>query len=299
MNGIDRAAPYRDAIVSEVCYALGAPRRGAMHGILAPLLRLPVGRFARLAARVDDAVERGGLSEAARGILPDLSLHPAARGADEIPAAGPLLIVSNHPGVFDSVAILACLPRRDVKVVLSDAPFFRVFAAARRWFIFAPLNAAGGAKSLRACLEHLAGGGALLIFANGDVEPDPASSPGADRTFANWSRSVEIMLRRVPRTRLQAAIASGVMDPKFLRSPLTRLRKDETRRQKLAEVLQIMSLMISPRSVRIRPRISFARPVPAPDLEAEGGMPAVIAAARRLYEDHLASLGTPGWREIE
>jgi hypothetical protein len=80
---------------------------------------------------------------------------------------------------------------------------------------------------------------------------------------------------------------------------LTRLRKDETRRQKLAEVLQIMSLMISPRSVRIRPRISFARPVPAPDLEAGGGMPAVIAAARRLYEDHLASLGAPGWREIE
>ena len=293
MKKLDPAADFRETIIAEICYALGVSRSGLVHRLLAPLLRLPVGRLAQVAAHADGAIETGGLSGAARRILPDLSLQPSARGAERIPSAGPLLVVSNHPGGFDSVAILSYIPRRDIKVVLSDVPFTRAFSTARRYFIFAPLNAAGGAKALRACIDHLKDGGVVLIFANGDVEPDPASSREAGLPFRDWSRSVEIMLRKVPAAWLQVVIASGVLMPKYLRHPLVRLRQTAVRRQKLAEVLQILRQVINPRGVRIAPRLSFAEPVKASDLFENGVMPSVIGIARRLLEDHLVSI-SPG-----
>ena len=111
---------------------------------------------------------------------------------------GPLLVVSNHPGAFDSVAILSCIPREDVKVLLSDVPFTRAFTSARRYFIYVPPDASGRMTTLRASIDHLKSGGALLIFAHGDVEPDPEVSPGADESIQDWSRSIEIMLGEVP-----------------------------------------------------------------------------------------------------
>ena len=297
MKKLDPAAGYRESILDEICYALGVSRRGLVHRILAPLLGRPVGRLAGIAAKADAAIETGGLNGAALRILPDLSLHPAARGAEKIPATGPLLIVSNHPGGFDSVAILSCIHRRDIKVVLSDAPLTRAFVSARRFFIFAAAHASGGAKALRDCIDHLRAGGAVLIFANGDVEPDPAVSGEIDYAFSGWSRSVGIMLREVPEARLQAAVISGVLLPRFLRNPLVRIRKDEARRQKLAEILQILRQLISPRAVRLNPRLSFAEPFEARDLDERKPMPAVIEIARRLLEEHMAWIGSPSATE--
>jgi hypothetical protein len=177
MIASDPAAPFRDTLTAEICYALGASRTGSLHKFLSPLLRRPLGRLAGIAARADAESAVSGLPGAARRILPDFSMRPAARGIERIPAAGPLLVVSNHPGGLDSLAVLAALPRRDVKVVLSDSPLTRTFKSARDFFIYAPLSAGGGAAALRACLRQLRGGGAVLIFANGDVEPDPELVP--------------------------------------------------------------------------------------------------------------------------
>lgn len=292
MNAIDPAAGFRDTLIAEICYALGVSRHGLVHGLLSPLLQRPVGRLARIAARADAAAEAGGLSGAARRILPDLSLQPAARGVEKIPPEGPLLVVSNHPGGFDSVAILACMPRRDIKVVLSDAPLTRAFIAARRHFIFAPLTASGGAAAVRAGLRHLRRGGAVLIFPNGDVEPDPETALDEARPFRDWSHSLEIMLREAPETRLLAVMASGFLSPRFLRHPLVRIRRTEVRRQKLAEVLQILRQMISPAAVRLWPHLSFAPPVEARDLDASARLPAVIGLARALLADHRAALSS-------
>ncbi len=272
MKGSDgRESPYRDAAVSEICYALGAARHGRLHKLLGPLAGVPVGRLARIAVRADEAAAEGGLPAAARTIQAGLAIDPIARGEGKIPSSGPLIIAANHPGGFDSVAVLSRITRPDIKVVLSDTPLFRAFAAARAWFIFAPLTAGGGAKALRACVDHLKGGGAILIFAQGDVEPDPEAMPDAGRAFSHWSRSLEIVLRQVPAARLQAAIISGIIGPRALRHPLVRLRREEPRRQKLAETLQIIRRMLSSRPAPARPHVSFGDPVPAADLIAGGG----------------------------
>jgi hypothetical protein len=284
------AAFYRERIIDEVCYALGVGRSGLGRRLLGPLFRLPAGRIGRIAARADGEAARSGLSGGSRLILPDFNMAVSARGAELIPAEGPLLIVSNHPGALDSIAILSSIPRKDVSVLISDVPFTRALPAARRHFIFVPLRPGGRGPALRASIEHLGRGGALLLFARGDVEPDPEVSPGAAEAIQDWSRSIEIMLREVPECRLQAAIVSGVLIRRFIKSPIVRIRRTPARRQKLAEVLQLFQQVISPRSVRTHAHISFATPVAGKDLGGDELMPAVIRIARELLEDHLASL---------
>jgi 1-acyl-sn-glycerol-3-phosphate acyltransferase len=151
--------------------------------LLGPLFRYPANRFGRIAARAVNEVRISGLSGGAHRILPDLSLNPSVRGAEDIPVDGPLLVVSNHPGGFDSVAILSCISRKDLKVVLSDLPFTRVFSAARQHFIYVPPDVMGGMTTLRASIDHLKNGGALLTFAYGDLEPDPELSGGPLNPF--------------------------------------------------------------------------------------------------------------------
>jgi hypothetical protein len=283
-------AAYREKITDEICRALGFSPAGAARRLLGPLFRYPAGRFAGIIARADDEIRSSGLSGGARSVLADFSLKPAVRGAESIPRDGPLLIVSNHPGAYDSLAIMASVPRKDLKVVISDVGFTRAFAAAREYYIYAPRDTAGRMKALRASIGHLAGGGALLLYAHVDVEPDPETSPGAREALEDWSRSIEIILRRVPDTRLQVSIASGILMPRFLNSPLVRIRRTAPQRQKLAEFLQVSWQMVRPRSVQPKIHLSFSAPVEGRELPRDGLMPAVVAMAERLLEDHLAAI---------
>ena len=289
----EEASAYREKIIDEIGYALGIGRTGLMRRLLGPLVKRPADRFGRIAARADAEVESSGISGGARRILTDFSLTVSARGTEFIPKEGPLLIVSNHPGALDSVAIMSCLPRKDLKVLLSDVPFTRAFSAARRYFIYVPPEAGGRSATLRASIEHLRSSGSLLIFAHGDAEPDPEVSPGAWESIQDWSRSVEIMLRQVPESGLQVTIASGVLARKFIRSPIVRIRKSPARRQKLAEVIQLSQQMVFPRSVRTHVHVSFAEPVKGGDLAKQEVMPALVRIARTLLEGHLASWRIP------
>jgi hypothetical protein len=254
------------------------------------LFRRPAARWGWIAASADDEAGRSGLSGGARRILPDFNLTVSALGKELIPADGPLLIASNHPGALDSIAILSCIPRKDVSVLLSDVPFTRAFSAARRHFIYVPPGTGGRVATLRASIDHLKKGGALLVFAHGDVEPDPEVSPRAAEAIQDWSRSIEIMLREVPECRFQAAIVSGVLMRRFLQSPIVKIRRTPARRQKLAEVLQLSRQAISPQSVRTDVHISFSKPVSGVDLAGQALMPAVIGIARELLKDHLDTL---------
>jgi hypothetical protein len=286
----EHVAVYREKIIDEICHAFGFSRNGMMRRLLGPLFRHPANRFGRIAARMDDEARTSGISGGTRRILPDFSLKTTVRGADNIPVDGPLLIVSNHPGALDSVAIMSCIPRKDLKVLVSDVAFTHAFSVSRQYFIYVPPDTAGRMTALRASIDHLQSGGALLLFAYADVEPDPELGPGAGESIQDWSRSIEIMLRKVPNTRLQVTIVSGVLMSKFVHSPIVKMRKTALAQQKLAEFLQISQQMIFPRSVQTNVHISFAKPVKGMDFAKEEMMPDVIKIARRLLEDHLASL---------
>lgn len=281
---------YRETIIDEIVRALTGSTSGATRILLGPLFRLPAARFARIMARADKEIRLAGLPGGARSILSDFGLEPLVWGAERVPKAGPLVVASNHPGAYDSLAIMASVPRPDLKVVISDVGFTRALSAAGEHFVYARNTPAGRAQALRMSLRHLAGGGALLIYPHTEVEPDPETGPGAAEAIGEWSRSLEIMLRRVPRTRLQVAIASGILLPRFIDSPFVRVRRGPAKRQKLAEFLQVSWQMVFPQRVRPRVHLSFAAPVAGSDLPAGRVMPSVIGIARRLLETHLAAV---------
>ncbi len=289
-SGRQSISAFRSRIVDEIVRALGASPSGAARRLIGPLFRLPARRFARIMARADDEIRTSGLPGGAASILHDLGLELVVWGDGRSPEEGPLVVASNHPGAYDSLALMASIPRMDLKVVISDVGLTRAFPAASERFIFAPNTTHGRSQALRESLRHLAAGGALLIYPHTDVEPDPETMPGAREALDDWSRALEIMLRRVPATRLQLAIASGVLLPRFIRSPLVRLRKSASRRQKLAEFLQVSWQLAFPKRVRPRLHLSFAAPVDPAALPADHAMPAIVEMARRLFDTHMTSV---------
>jgi len=287
IDSSSQANIFRENITGEIFFALGASRTGWARRTFGWLFRKPTGHFGRIIAKMEAAIALEGLPGGARAVLSDFALTSTADGQQHFTREGPALVVSNHVGAYDSLAIAAHIPRRDLTFMVSDVPFLRSLPEARQHYIFVPTDTPGRMAALRAGIEHLTRGGALLVYAHGEVEPDPALLPGAHQAIADWSPSIEILLRKAPQTRLQLVIASGMLLPRYLNHPLTRLRKQPFHRQKLAETLQILSQMVNPGREPVTMRVSFARPLTIADLPEGRLMPGIIAAARQLLAAHM------------
>lgn len=289
----------RARILDEIGAALGLPRTGRLRYLIRPWLWLPASRFARIAARFEAQVPGSGLPGGARQMCADLSLNVTLCGQPDLPAQGPVLVVSNHPGAYDSIAIVARIPRPDLKVLVSDVPFFRALPHTSQRFIFVPPGVSARMGALRSAVEHLKAGGTLMLFPYGDVEPDPAFMPGAREAIGDWSPSVEVLLRKVPQAVLQIVIASNVLLPQFVHSPVVRIRRKPEHQQKLAEFIQVIQQLLLPRSLESRVRLSFDRPVRVEELASSRLMTGVIARARGLLEEHLQACDPSGPRKTD
>lgn len=291
MAGREQIITLQQRITDEIFFALGLSKTGRLRKMLGGFFKRPTERFARIFAEADEEVSRGGLSSACRKLLPEFSIRMKAEGTENIPEEGPLLVVSNHPAAYDVVSIGASIPRRDLKIVAWEVPFYHALRNAGSQLIFATDEPVGRMLALRSSIQHLLDGGCVLMFGTGTIEPDPALGLGAAEWIDRWSNSIEIMLRKAAQTRLVVAIASGVLLPKFAFHPFTWLRRGAKDRRRLAEFLQIITQLVSPASVQPDIRLSFAPPVSLEDLAANipGSrlMPAIQARARALLDNHL------------
>ena len=287
-----------DAMEREMLLAIGRASDGPARLLLGPLLRPPATRFARLMAGADACVARSGMTGGAAWLLAHLAQGTKVCGADAIPATGPLVVASNHPGAYDSVAIIAHLPARaDLAVVASDIPFLRRLPNIGAHLIYVSPDPHERMGAIRAMIRHLQAGGALMTFGSGLVDPDPDLLPGAVAALETWYESLALILRRVPETRLVLTIVSGVVARAYMRSPLTRLARAGWERRKLAEFLQISMQLLTARKPALTPRVSFGEPIAAADLAAEAGEPItmqlIIERAKALLEAHMAALPRP------
>jgi hypothetical protein len=284
----------RRTITDEVFIAMGVQRtswvRRAFGGLVYPAAQ----RFAKISAGFDQEVAKGGFPAGARWILPGFVHSFEARGVDRIPMDGPVLIANNHPGAYDGLVLIANLPRDDLRLVASDVPFTRAFPTASKYLIYINQEHDAHARmaALRASIRYLEEGGMIIIMATGLVDPDPAVLPGAFEALDNWSPSLEIMLRKVPETRLVPTIISGVLAKAALGNPLTHLAKAEWEQRKLAEVFQILQQLVFKRDFGLNPRVTFGQSLTVAGLRGAGGkdsmMPGIIAGARKTLEEHLA-----------
>jgi hypothetical protein len=281
-------------ITDEIVQFLGLPGTGWARRTLEPIFGAATRRFSEFAAGFDRCVSQSGLREAARWALPRFVKKVEVQGVENIPEQGPLVVAANHPGTVDGLVIAANLPRPDLKILASGMPFIRSLPATARHLIYVTRPPAMYARmnAIRAAIRHLKEGGALLIFPGGNVEPDPGILPGAERAVENWSASLEIFLRSVPQARVLVTIVSNVLSASWMRSPLTRLRKELRDRQKLAEIFQVIQQMIFPRSLLLTPSVHFAELLNPPEMEMEndpgGILQGIITRAKEMLSDRTA-----------
>jgi len=265
--------------VDDVIFAFGLG--GVSHGraVLEALSRIPARRLARQVLAFDGIVGEAGLGTGGAWALKRLSRSARVEGQDNVPREGPLLLVSNHPGLADAVALFAATPREDLRVIAADRPFLDALPNTSRYLLTVGETSARRSGVLRAAARHLRGGGAVLTFPGGRIEPDPAVLPGAVEALGRWSSSADLFARLAPDLAVVPVVVSGVISPRALRIPRTHLRRRKRDREWLAATLQ----MLTPTLRDVDARVEFGRPIHA---GARGGIgEAVIEETKRLMEN--------------
>lgn len=257
--------------------------------LLERIFLVPGRRFARAVLEYDDGVADYGIQVGARRILNRFVDSLKIIGAENIPTQEPLLILSNHPGMTDTVALFASLPRADLKIVASDRPFLRALPATSKHLIFVPNEDGYRIQTLRAIAAHIRSGGAVLTFPAGHIEPDPACMPGAFESLETWSDSIGFFARLFPEACIVPAFVSGVIAAPSLHHPLTHLRRTQLDRERLAASLQIIARAFFPSLWPVHVEVKFGTPVSASDL-APSGSPQEITRAFLEYARSLVPI---------
>lgn len=218
---------------------------------------MPTRRLAGQIATYDEVVGNAGLPAGGSWALERLARGAVIEGAARVPREGPLLVVSNHPGLADAVALCAAMPRDDLRVVAAERPFLSALPNTSRALITIPNGAGDGASAARKAARHLRSGGSVITFPSGRIEPDPAVLPGAAEALGAWSESVDLFARLVPGLAVVPAVVSGVISRAALRNPLARLRRTPRDREWLAATLQ----MLVPALRNVTTRVEFGIPI--------------------------------------
>jgi hypothetical protein len=212
---------------------------------VARLFEIPAAALARSLVDLDHAVARGSLRDAAlrclrrygvearfdpgpeAGLPIPLASLDAARSIP-VPQTGPVVIVSNHPGLFDALALFAAIHRvdgkdgkdgKDLAILAARRPLFDALPNLRRQLLAIDTSVAT-AMSLRQALRHLRAGGALLHFPAGQIEPDPRVTPAGKPLLGPWKPGLDSILMAVARVRpdlrVIPAVISGVISRRAL-----------------------------------------------------------------------------------
>jgi hypothetical protein len=284
-------------ITWEILGAFSLPRTDFWQDTLGKLFYKPARIFSEIFAKFDQDVAEHGLSEACRRLLPHFVEDTQAVGADLLPKEGPVLIASNHPGIVDGVSIIANSTRDDAKVVVGGMPFLQSLPVARHSTIASSrTNDIVRANVVKSSIRHLENGGAVLIFPSGHIDPDPAVLPGALDAVNDWSKSLAIMLRRVPETRFVPVVTSGVLHEKYTNTPLTFLKRDGVGKRRIMEFIQVMRQLIFKEKLGLVPLITFDHAVDLRDLnltarsDADLILQSLIERGKILMEKHLRIL---------
>jgi hypothetical protein len=199
----------------------------------------------------DDQVAIGGLRAGGAWAMRQFAVRLEVSGAEHVPPNGPLLIVANHPGLSDTTALFAAIERPDLRVVATDRLFLRALTFTSRYLLYIDQSASSRFGAVRAATRHLRGGGAVLTFPAGRIEPDPAVLDGAEQSLDSWSNSIEALARLAPGITIVPAMVGGVLSPAALKHPLTALRRSAQDRQWLAALLQIQLRSLQGVTVRV------------------------------------------------
>lgn len=94
-------------------------------------------------------------------------------GAENVPAAGPAILASNHSSFLDP-PLVGAATQREINYMARESLFrFPVIGSILRGVNAVPVDReGGGAAGLRAILDRLLAGGAIILFPEGTRSPD-------------------------------------------------------------------------------------------------------------------------------
>jgi hypothetical protein len=263
--------------------------------VLDALCWLPARRFAKQIVHYDQLVGEQGLHTASQKALDDYVQRLEIEGRHNIPESGPLLVLSNHPGMTDALVLFTSLERANMRIVAAQRPFLEALPNVSRQLISVPEEDGQRMGVVRAVVSHLRLGGAILTFPAGQIEPDPISMPGAVESLAGWSESIAIFSRLVPELKIVVAIVSGVLWPAATRSPITRLRRRQQDRERMGAALQVLVQQTLPFIKPVTTRVVFSEAFTPADMPSSSDATSlnrvITAQARRLIESPCGRAG--------
>jgi hypothetical protein len=279
-----------DALIGEIFFALGFSKNGFTTRVFGWPFRKAADRLSSIAITADRMIASEGFPAAAAWMLTHWCRKVIARGTENIPHSGPLLVISNHGGTYDTFVITSQLGREDLKLIASDVPFLKNLPNASAHIQFLSDVTQDRMTAARAGMRILKDGGSLLLYGTGLIDPDPAVYPDAEKWIDKWLPSVDLFLRAAPETRVVITIVSGVVSQRWAHHPITWLKRIDWQKRRLAEYGQVLQQLFFPGSLYLAPRISFSPPASMDELLHESGtdrvLPAVIARGKALLADH-------------
>jgi len=293
LKGMDtRIETLTDTLLDEIVNAAGLRKTLAARRTFGLLFRRAADRLSVIGLAADRMIRTDGFPAACRWMMSHWVGNVTTRGAENIPPEGPLLVVSNHVGAYDILVAPSQVNRPDLKIISSDIKYLKNLPHACEHLIFLTDEPHDRMAATRAGIRQLKEGGSLLLFGSGRIDPDPALSAEAEKHLENWSPSIDLFLRMAPQAKVVLSIASGFLTSRWMNHPLTRLRRVDWEKRRIAEFGQVLQQLFFPGTIYVSPSVSFAPPITAEEL-GENPRQKLIEQARRLLADHLARLATP------
>jgi 1-acyl-sn-glycerol-3-phosphate acyltransferase len=268
----------------------GVDRSPLGRRLLQLLLGARLRQFAQNVGAYNADLARRGLADASQALCKRYGGRVVASGLEHVPTAGPLLVVANHPGMFDTLAIYATLPRSDVRALARPQPLLSLLPSLAPNLLMLPDEGPGRAGGLREVQRVLRAGGALLLFPAGHLEPEPAlagkhglNGVTSDEPLGPWSSGVGTLVRRAARKGVPLQVVptsiAGALSIATWRwfGPLVKLRRSLRGREDLAAVLQLAFPRLGPTTVRVR----YGPPLAAAQLAADDADAEAITARLR------------------
>jgi 1-acyl-sn-glycerol-3-phosphate acyltransferase len=240
----DSISRLTDINLDDLVQSIGWQDSPGLAKFLCALFRPAARKFARQMLEFDSQTGETDLATASRLMLEKYVKDVRVYGLERIPSQGPLLALSNHPGMTDTLCLFAAINRPDLRIIALDRPFLQSLPNVSRQLFFISDNSKERLSAVRKAAAHLRGGGAVLTFPAGRIEPDPQVYPGALESLNTWTDSAGVFLRFAPETRILPMLVSGVFWKNVVRNPITRLKKDREDREKLGAAFQLLAQVI-------------------------------------------------------
>jgi len=224
------------------------------------------GAAAKFAAQMEDFDREVGLKDLPEGVRKTLRRYVKdvrVFGEENLLPFGPVLVLSNHPGMTDTLCLFAALRRPDLRIIALRRPFLQALPNLSQRLIFLSDDPLDRIAAVRKASSHLRAGGAVLTFPAGDIEPDPDIYAGASESLNRWLDSAGVFIRFAPETKIVPILVRNVLWEKAVTHPLTRLRASQAERERLGASLQLLMQVlfnIAPVTVKVQvaPPISLS-----------------------------------------